>query len=282
MLRRTARLRRSYLYKKSLEGSAAAAHAPTPLQAAQPPAAAAPKKGEKRKRKDEGEADASSTAGGVDDEYALAGVQDPRLLLTTSRDPSSRLTQFIKELRLVFPNSQRLNRGNAVVKELVEAARSNDFSDLIIVHEHRGEPDGLIISHLPYGPTAYFGLSNVVLRHDLTTKLGTMSEQNPHLIMENFQTKLGERVATILKSLFPVPKVDSRRVMTFANRDDTISFRQHVYTKTGHNTIDMGEVGPRFEAKLYQIKLGTVDMLEAESEWVLRPYMNTAKKRKAM
>ena len=25
----------------------------------------------------------------------------------------------------------------------------------------------MIISHLPHGPTAYFGLSNVALRHDL-------------------------------------------------------------------------------------------------------------------
>lgn len=44
----------------------------------------------------------------------------------------------------------------------------------------------------------------------------------------------------------------------------------------------MQEVGPRFEMKLYQIKLGTLEMSEAENEWVLRPYMNTAKKRKAL
>jgi hypothetical protein len=29
-----------------------------------------------------------------------------------------------------------------------------------------------------------------------------------------------------------------------------------------------------------QIKLGTVDQTEAQNEWVLRPYMNTTKKRK--
>ncbi|MDO9333366.1 MAG: Brix domain-containing protein [Dehalococcoidales bacterium] len=218
----------------------------------------------------------------IDDEYARAGIQDPRILLTTSRDPSSRLTQFLKELRLVFPNSQRINRGNAVVKELVEAARTNDFSDLIIVHEHRGEPDGLIVTHLPYGPTAYFGLSNVVLRHDLSSKLGTMSEAAPHLIFDNFSTALGARLQTLLSSLFPVPKDDSRRVMTFANREDLISFRHHVYKKTGASDLELGEVGPRFEAKLYQLKLGTVDMPEAEMEWVLRPFMNTAKKRKAL
>ena len=35
-----------------------------------------------------------------------------RVLITTSRDPSSRLTQFAKELKLVFPNAQRINRGS--------------------------------------------------------------------------------------------------------------------------------------------------------------------------
>ena len=31
------------------------------------------------------------------------------------------------------------------------------FSQVVIVHEHRGEPDGMVVCHLPFGPTAYFG-----------------------------------------------------------------------------------------------------------------------------
>ena len=45
---------------------------------------------------------------------------------------------------------------------MVEACRAQDFTDLVMVHEHRGEPDGLVISHMPYGPTAYFGIFNTV------------------------------------------------------------------------------------------------------------------------
>ena len=77
-----------------------------------------------------------------DDEYGRAGEADPKLMLTTSRDPSSRLTAFCKELKLIFPNAQRINRGNQVTSALVEACRTADFTDLVIVHEHRGEPDG--------------------------------------------------------------------------------------------------------------------------------------------
>jgi rRNA maturation protein Rpf1 len=49
-----------------------------------------------------------------------------------------------------------------VISEIIESCRSHDITDLILVHEHRGQPDGLIVSHLPNGPTAYFGLLNVV------------------------------------------------------------------------------------------------------------------------
>jgi U3 small nucleolar ribonucleoprotein protein IMP4 len=181
-------------------------------------------------------------------------------------------------MKLVFPNSQRINRGGYVVKDIVDACRANEVSDLIIFHEHRGQPDGMIVSHFPHGPTAYFTLHNVVLRHDIEDK-GTVSEAFPHLVFHNFNTSLGERVKSILKFLFPVPKEDSKRVMSFANMDDYISFRHHVYFSTGPKSVEIAEVGPRFEARLYQISLGTVEVKDADTEWALRPYHRTARKR---
>ncbi|KAI5342127.1 hypothetical protein L3X38_010002 [Prunus dulcis] len=76
-------------------------------------------------------------------------------------DPSASLIQFAKELKLVFPNAQQMNRGGQVISEIIETCRAHDFTDVVLVHEHRGVPDGLIISHLPFGPTAYFQLLNV-------------------------------------------------------------------------------------------------------------------------
>ena len=43
-------------------------------------------------------------------------------------------------MRLIFPNSQRINRGGYVTKEIVDACRANEVTDLIILHEHRGQP----------------------------------------------------------------------------------------------------------------------------------------------
>lgn len=40
----------------------------------------------------------------------------------------------------MFPNSQRINRGGLVLTELVETCRNHGFTDVVILHEHRGEP----------------------------------------------------------------------------------------------------------------------------------------------
>uniref|UniRef100_A0A1I7WJ43 Brix domain-containing protein n=1 Tax=Heterorhabditis bacteriophora TaxID=37862 RepID=A0A1I7WJ43_HETBA len=184
----------------------------------------------------------------IDDEYRWAGTHDPKIVITTSRDPSTKLKVFSKELRLIFPNAQRLNRGHYDVKQLVQACRANDVTDFILLTETRGKPDGMVVCHLPFGPTAYFSMSNVVMRHDVPDR-EPMSEQYPHLIFHNLNNKLGNRIASILKYLFPVPKQSSKRIMTFANNDDFISFRHHTYTLTNGGEIELKEVGPRFELR---------------------------------
>lgn len=213
----------------------------------------------------------------IDNEYYNNRISNPKILVTTSRSPSQRLIQFLKEIRLIIPNCVRINRGNIVLKTLVSLCQSNDFSDLILLHQNRGVPDGIIISHMPQGPTIYFGLYHVVLRHDIKEEIDKVSEANPHLIFDGFNSRLGERITEIIKNLFPVPKLDSKRILTFYNNKDYISFRHHVYEKNEKNDISLEEVGPRFELRPYQILLGTVDQPDSTKEWVLRPFMNTAK-----
>lgn len=288
------RLRQEYLYRKSLEGKerdeydkkrrikeALEAGKPIPTEL----------RGEEAGLREQLARDDDHTLqpkSHVDDEYALAGVRDPKVCVTTSGNPSSRLKMFAKEVKLMFPNSHRVNRGGHKLSELIEACRNNDFSDIVIVHENRGEPDAMTVCHLPYGPTAIFTLSNCVMRHDIK-EAGTMSEAFPHLIFNDFNSQLGDRVKNILRFLFPVPKPTSERVLTFSNDNDYISFRHHVFKKEGGDKnattkeqIELSEVGPRFEMQLFQIKLGTADDRNAETEWIRHTYTNTAKKRKVL
>eukprot|EP00602_Paraphysomonas_sp_CaronLab_P005759 CAMPEP_0185034386 /NCGR_PEP_ID=MMETSP1103-20130426/24232_1 /TAXON_ID=36769 /ORGANISM="Paraphysomonas bandaiensis, Strain Caron Lab Isolate" /LENGTH=283 /DNA_ID=CAMNT_0027571027 /DNA_START=30 /DNA_END=878 /DNA_ORIENTATION=- len=213
----------------------------------------------------------------IDDEYANAAQREPKVCVSTSRDPSSRLKQFAKEVKVCIPNSQAVNRGNHRLDELVDAAKKADFTDIVLLNETRGQPDGMIISHLPFGPTAYFTLSNCVLRHDIP-ECTPASQAYPNIIVDNMSTKMGARIGRILQALYPAAKLDCKRVITYANRNDFISFRHHMYVKDRGN-IQLKEAGPRFEMQPYEVKLGTLDQEHAESEWVLRPYMNTSRKK---
>ena len=79
-------------------------------------------------------------------------------------------------------------------------------------------------------------------------------------------------------------------VSAHASADDTLFMggdfmnvnsigRHHTYNTTD-GQVELQEVGPRFELKLYDIKLGSVDEASAlDSEWSLKPFMNTTRKR---
>ncbi|KAK4104594.1 Brix-domain-containing protein [Parathielavia hyrcaniae] len=222
----------------------------------------------------------------IDDEYSeLSGVVDPRVLVTTSRDPSSRLMSFSKEIRLLFPTGIRLNRGNLVLPELVRSAQSERLSDVVLLHEHRGTPTAITISHFPHGPTLMASLHNVVLRADIPRSIkGTVSESYPHLIFEDFSTPLGLRLVKILKHLWPprdatASKTAGNRVITFLNQDDCIEVRHHVYVRTSYNSVELSEVGPRFTMRPFSITMGTLENKDADVEWHLTQYTRTSRKK---
>ncbi|VDM57393.1 unnamed protein product [Angiostrongylus costaricensis] len=284
MIRRENRLRREYIYRKSLEEKQRAIEEKREKIR---DALENNKKIDSNLRKDAVELARGAEWGGqilsIDDEYRWAGTKDPKIVITTSRDPSSKLKTFAKEMKLVFPNAQRLNRGHYDVKQLVQACRANDVTvtDFIMLTETRGNPDGMVVCHLPFGPTAYFTMSNVVMRHDIPER-EPVSEQYPHLIFHNLSSRLGQRFTSILKYLFPVPKENSKRVITFANNDDFISFRHHTYSLV-KGEVELKEVGPRFELRPYAIKLGTLENIAAaEDEWILRAFTNTSRKRQLL
>ena len=114
--RRQTRLRREYLYRKSLQGRekgtyeqkrlvraalASGKKLPTEIRASYD-------KLDGEIQQEDAKTEVQKTH--VDDEYGDAGLEDPRVCVTTSRDPSSRLKQFAKEVKLLFPNSTRINR----------------------------------------------------------------------------------------------------------------------------------------------------------------------------
>lgn len=209
------------------------------------------------------------------------------MLVTTSRKPSSRLGTFAKEVRLVLPTAIRLNRGNLILDELVKSSSSAGLTDLLVLHEHRGTPTALTVSHFPHGPTASFSLHNVMLRADIPNSAsGTVSESYPHLIFEGFTSKLGLRVVQILKHLFPPREATNEssaklgsRVVTFRNFEDSIEVRHHVFVRTGYMSVELAEVGPRMTMRLFEIRSGTLENKDGDVEWHLNQFTRTSRKK---
>lgn len=156
---------------------------------------------------------------------------------------------------------------------------------LILTLGDRGTPTAITISHFPHGPTLMASLHNVVLRADLPRAIkGTVSESYPHIIFDGFTTPLGARVVKILKHMFPprdtsAKKNEGNRVITFVNQDDCIEVRHHVYVRTGYQSVELSEVGPRFTMRPFSITMGTLENKDADVEWSLRQYTRTSRKK---
>uniref|UniRef100_A0A5F9DSV6 Ribosome production factor 1 n=1 Tax=Oryctolagus cuniculus TaxID=9986 RepID=A0A5F9DSV6_RABIT len=156
-----------------------------------------------------------------------------------------------------------------------------DFTDLIVINEDRKTPNGLILSHLPNGPTAHFKMSSVRLRKEIKRRGKDPTEHRPEIILNNFTTRLGHSIGRMFASLFPHnPQFIGRQVATFHNQQDYIFFRFHRYIFKSEKKAGIQELGPRFTLKLRSLQKGTFDSKYGEYEWVHKPREMDTSRRK--
>jgi len=63
------------------------------------------------------------------------------------------------------------------------------------------------------------------------------------------------------------------------NQDDCIDVRHHVYVKTGYDSVELSEVGPRFTMRPFSLQSGRLNDKDAPSEWHLSNYTRTSMKK---
>lgn len=68
-------------------------------------------------------------------------------------------------------------------------------------------------------------------------------------------------------------------MITFVNQDDCIEVRHHVYVRTGYDSVELSEVGPRFTLRPFSITMGTLENKDADVEWHLNQYTRTGRKK---
>lgn len=196
---------------------------------------------------------------------------EPKVLITHSDRPCQKSRVFARELFRIFPNSTITLRNRMTAKKLCKSAIREGFTDMVIIHEDNKEPNGLLLIHLPDGPTAHFKLSNVKLTNELRKSHKEITKHRPEVILTNFTTRLGFSIGRMLGSLFHYdPEFRGRRVATFHNQRDYIFFRHHRYefTKDGERA-KLVELGPRFTLKLRSLQQGLFDSKTGDYEWII-------------
>ncbi len=71
------------------------------------------------------------------------------------------------------------------VQKIAEYASNRGFTNLVVLNENRKEVNGLLLVHLPNGPTANFKVSNLVLSRDIKVRPHTQhpARSNPAALL---------------------------------------------------------------------------------------------------
>lgn len=218
----------------------------------------------------------------------------PKVVLTTSPKAKAPTHKFCFELRKCIPGAEMFPRKNIPVKKIVKQAIEAGFTDIMIVHEDKQKTkpgigsgillqyiylfyflDGIILCHLPEGPTAFFKINSLKYSKEIRG-VGESTSHYPEVILNNFNTRLGLLISRMLVCLFPQdPNFTGRRVVTFHNQRDYIFFRHHRYEfKREGEKAALHELGPRFTLRLKWLQKGTFNPTEGEYEWVLKVIFN--------
>ena len=195
---------------------------------------------------------------------------EPKVLITSADNPHSKTISFVKEMTRVIPNASPFWRKNSSIKKMVKKAVENNYTDIVVVNEDNRIPNGLVISHLPDGPTAHFRLSNVKVSSMIKRNYREITSHRPEVILNGFSTRLGHTVARMLASLFHYdPQFHGKRAMTFHCQRDYIFVRHHRYEFKSTEKCKLRELGPRFTLKLRSLQKGTFDSKTGEYDWII-------------
>lgn len=139
-----------------------------------------------------------------DDEFSkyFSNEVKPKLMISTRPKCSRKLFPFIGDLMQTIPNAFYYPRANHHIKDLAKYAANKKFTHLVMLSEKDKACNGLIITHLPVGPTVFLKVSSFVPGEKIPGH-GRPTSHIPELILNNFKTRLGRRVGRFLGSLFP-------------------------------------------------------------------------------
>lgn len=232
-----------------------------------------------------------------DDEFSrfFNGSSCPKIMISTKPNCTRKLYEFISDLMNLIPNSFYYKREEKKVYDLLDECKQKDFTHLIILNEKNKKCNSMLLTCLPYGPSAYFKISNILPSYKISNH-GHATTHIPEIILNNFTTRLGRRIGRFLGSLYPhnytehnPEDLKGRQVVTFHNQRDFIFLRYHRYIyKEEENKVNhekkvrakLQELGPRFTIKLKYLQDGIFNNQFGEYEWIAKRTSEDGTKKK--
>lgn len=220
----------------------------------------------------------------AEDEFKeyFQGRREPKVAITTSEGPQGKYTvQFCEDLVAVFGGTATyVPRGRLKVYQLCGTLIQEGYTSAIIVHEDMKKPTYMMMIALPEGPTAWFRLTSVFTHRELVGAGNAIPGVPPEVILTNFRTRLGRRVARMLQNNLSLHENRrARQVITFHNQRDFIFFRAYRYVVEPKDKKDplsetvcrLHELGPQFTLQLRWLQSGLYDIRNEEYEFFYRP-----------
>ena len=207
----------------------------------------------------------------------ISNLKDAKILLTTNLKPTRYSFEFLMDLKNSLPNSYYYPRKKYSLIQISKLALKRNFTHMIALNERNKKPFSLSICVLNTGPTFHFRLRKYIPSYKIFNK-GNPTGHNPELILKNFNTAVGRRLARGLSSLYACnPEFKGRTVVTFHNQRDFIFFRHHryIFKDKGEGEkfeerikVDLQEIGPRFALQLQKVHTGCYDEFKGDYEYL--------------
>eukprot|EP00764_Aduncisulcus_paluster_P015441 gnl/Carplike_NY0171/9951_a13967_186.p1 GENE.gnl/Carplike_NY0171/9951_a13967_186~~gnl/Carplike_NY0171/9951_a13967_186.p1 ORF type:complete len:238 (+),score=74.50 gnl/Carplike_NY0171/9951_a13967_186:1-714(+) len=154
-----------------------------------------------------------------------------KVLVTTSIHPKCKtLLYLISDMLTIFPSFYYFKRKKRPIEKVFSYAEKKGFTHVIIFQAHARKPFGLIISAIRKEPvTLTFRLRGVVPRRNISGSAAPTKHEF-ELLMHNFDTAIGARIASVFRGLMPSnPDFKGRQCVVFHNEDDFILFSAYRY-----------------------------------------------------
>ncbi|CAH7683946.1 anticodon-binding protein [Phakopsora pachyrhizi] len=202
-----------------------------------------------------------------------------KILITTSPRPSDFTLAFIHELKNLLGGERHCDviprkTKHFELRSVCRWACKRSYGSMVVIGEahggrNRSGPTHMMISRLPFGPSACFRLTSIVPSKAIPGHANATSHF-PELVLSNFSTPLGLSVGTLLQSIFPpLPELGGRQVVSLQNQRDFIFVRRFRYAFAERDKLLLNpndeafrarlqEIGPRFTLKIRWLKRGTL------------------------